>query len=109
MALSTAAWIVMIGSIAVLWVPAVWALVRTLRDEDRKLELLTEQGTIDTYSPQALDELHEWIQAHPDDEYEPEARRRYNECVETLRDIEEPFYEWSDAAVEDLQTLDRSE
>ena len=71
MALSTAAWVVMVGSIGVLWVPAMWALFRTLRDEDRKLELLTEQGKIDTYSPQALAELREWIRTHPDDEYGP--------------------------------------
>ena len=42
MALNAAAWVVMAGSIAVLWVPAAWALFRTLRDEDRKLELLDE-------------------------------------------------------------------
>ena len=105
MALSTAAWVVMVGSIGVLWVPAMWALFRTLRDEDRKLELLTEQGKIDTYSPGALAELREWIRTHPDDEYAPEARERYDDCVETLRDIDEPFYDWSESEIEELQTF----
>ena len=107
MALNAAAWVVMAGSIAVLWVPAAWALFRTLRDEDRKLELLDEQGKIDTYSPQALAELREWIRAHPDDEYTPEACDRYNDCVETLRDIDEPFYGWSRSDVEELETLSK--
>jgi ABC-type nickel/cobalt efflux system permease component RcnA len=105
MALSAAAWVVMIGSIALLWVPALWALFRTLRDEDRKLELLDEQGAIDTYSPEALAELRDWIRAHPDDEYAPEARERYNDCVETLRTIDEPFYDWSESEIEDLETI----
>jgi hypothetical protein len=105
MALTAAAWVVMGGSIGLLWVPAVWALFRTLRDEDYKLELLDEQGEIDTYSPRALADLREWIRAHPDDEYAPEARERYNDCVETLRDIDEPFYEWSAADIEELQKL----
>lgn len=105
MALSAAAWAVMIGSILFLWVPAVWALVRTLRDEDRKIDLLDKQGTIDTYSPEALAELREWIRAHPDDEYASEACERYNDCVETLRIIDEPFYDWSDSEIENLQKI----
>lgn len=105
MALSAAVWIVMCGSIALLWLPSSWALYRTLRAEDRKLALLDEQGEIDTYSPRALTELHNWIQAHPDDEYASEARNRYNECVETLRETDESFYDWSDAEIEDLERL----
>ena len=105
MALSAAAWVTMVGSIVLLWVPALWALVRTLRDEDRKINLLNQQGKIDTYSPQALAELHEWIRANPDDAYAPEARKRYNNCVETLREIDEPFYDWSDSEIEELRKL----
>jgi hypothetical protein len=105
MALSLAVWVVMLGSIALLWVPSSWALYRTLREEDRKLSLLNDQGKIDTYSPQALVELRNWIQSHPDDEYAPEARERYNECVETLREIDEPFYDWSDAEIEDIEKI----
>jgi ABC-type nickel/cobalt efflux system permease component RcnA len=105
MPLSAAAWVVMVGSVALLWVPASWALFRTLRDEDKKLELLNDQGKIDTYSPQALGELRDWIRSHPDDEYAPEARKRYNECIETLREIDEPFYSWSDSEIEDLEKL----
>lgn len=103
MPLSATAWAVMLGSIAILWVPALWALYRTLQDEDRKLALLDEQGEIDTYSPQALAELRNWIRSHPDDEYAPEARERYNDCVETLHEIDESFYDWSESEIEDLE------
>lgn len=105
MALSAATWVVMIGSIMLLWVPAIWAMIRTLRDEDRKIDLLDKQGRIDTYSPQALAELREWVRANPDDKYAPEARQRYNDCVETLQDIDEPFYDWSDRDIEELEKL----
>lgn len=105
MALSATVWTVMLGSIALLWVPASWALYRTMHDEERKLTLLNDQGEIDTYSPRALTELRDWIQSHPDDEYAPEARERYNECVETLREIDEPFYDWSESEIEDLETI----
>lgn len=105
MALSATVWTVMLGSIVLLWVPASWALYRTMHDEERKLTLLNAQGKIDTYSPHALTELRDWIQSHPNDEYAPEARERYNECVETLREIDEPFYDWSESEIEDLEKI----
>lgn len=105
MALSAAVWLVMLGAIGVLWLPASWALYRTLRDEERKLALFDDQGEIETYSPRGLTELRDWIQSHPDDEYAPEARARYNDCVETLREIDEPFYDWSDAEIEELEKV----
>ena len=105
MALALSAWVVMIASVVVLWGTAVWALVRSLRDEDRKLELLNAQGRIDTYSPRALAELREWIHDHPDDEFAPEARSRYNDCVETLRETDESFYDWSETEIERLELI----
>jgi hypothetical protein len=105
MALSTSAWVVMLGSIAVLWGTAVWALVRSLRDEDEKLELLNEQGEIDTYSPRSMTELREWIRDNPGDKHASEARDRYNECVETLRRIDTTFYDWSREEIDSLEKL----
>ncbi|ODR82288.1 hypothetical protein BG842_21495 [Haladaptatus sp. W1] len=105
MALSTSAWVVMLGSIAVLWGTAVWALVRSLRDEDEKLELLNEQGEIDTYSPRSMTELREWIRENPDDKHASEARERYNECVETLRRIDTTFYDWNQSEIDSLERL----
>ena len=107
MALPALTWVVMLGSIVVLWGTASWALVRSLRDEDYKLELLDAQGEIDTYSPTALTELRGWIEAHPDDEYEEIARERYNECVDVLRDLAdgETFYDWTRSEIESLEKL----
>lgn len=105
MALSATGWIAMLGSISLLWIPAIWAFYRTLREEDRKIELLDKQGEIDTYSPEALMELREWIQTHPGDMYAPEARERYNECVEILREIDETFYDWDKSEIESLEKL----
>lgn len=97
--------VVMFATIVVLWGAASWALVRTLRDEDRKLELLEEQGEIDTYSPESLRELRTWIEEHPDDPLAEEARAAYNDCIETLETIDESFYDWSTEEIGQLERL----
>ena len=105
LALSASGWVVMLGAIAVLWVPATWALYRSLTDEDRKLELLDQQGEIDTYSPRALSELREWIESNPEDPLAGEARERHNDCVEILRRVDGTFYDWSESEVQSLEKL----
>jgi hypothetical protein len=105
LALSGSGWLVMLGAIAVLWVPAIWALYRSLTDEDRKLALLDEQGEIDTYSPRALAELREWVQSNPEDPLAEEGRERYNDCIEVLQRVDETFYEWSESEIESLEKL----
>ena len=62
MALAPITWAMMLSSIALLWGVGGWAMYRTLTDEDRKLELINRQGTIDTYSPRALQDLRNWIE-----------------------------------------------
>ncbi|QRV13929.1 hypothetical protein [Haloterrigena salifodinae] len=106
MALSTVAWVTML--LAILALPGVAGaiLIRSLRTEDRKLELLREQGNIDSYPPRALQELREWVQTNPNDPYAPEARQRYNECVRSLREIDEPYYDWSAEQIEALETIE---
>ena len=105
MALTISGWISMFVVIVLLWGTASWAIYRSLRDEDRKLELLEEQGEIDTYSPKALADLKEWIRSHPDDPHTETARSRYNECIEILRRRDVTFYEWDDREVESLEKL----
>lgn len=107
MALSTVAWISMLLAIVLLPGVATVVLVKSMRSEERKLELLEEQGSIDSYSPRALAELREWIQANPNDPYSSVARERYNECVRTLKAIDEPYYDWSPEEVEQLEEIDR--
>jgi hypothetical protein len=107
MALSTVAWVTMLLAILVLPGVATVVLVTSLRTEERKLALLREQEDIDSYSPRALRELREWIQTNPNDPYAADARRRYNECVRTLREVDEPYYDWSAEQIADLETIDK--
>lgn len=106
MALSAIAWVTL-GILLVL-VPGIASLIliRSLRTEDRKLELLQSQERIDSYSPQALRELREWIQSHPNHPQTAQARQRYNECVRTLREIDEPYYDWSQEQIGELELLE---
>ncbi|TYL37487.1 hypothetical protein CV102_16050 [Natronococcus pandeyae] len=87
------------------WGIASWALVRTLRQEGRKVELLEHQDRIDTYSPQALAELREWVEDNPDDPLADQARRQYNECVDVLEETDRHFYDWSREEIESLDRL----
>ena len=57
----------MILCIIVFFGASIWALVYTLRQEERKLELLQKQNEIDTYSPAALRDLRRWIEETPID------------------------------------------
>ncbi|WP_049904294.1 hypothetical protein [Natrialba asiatica] len=106
MALSTVAWVTMLLAILALPGVASVVLVRSLRTEGRKLTMLREQGNLDSYSPQALKELREWIQTNPNNPYVSDARQRYNECVRTLREIDDPYYDWSDEQIEELEVID---
>nr|WP_241768092.1 hypothetical protein [Haloferax sp. ATB1] len=106
MALSTLTWVSMLVSLLLLPGVAAAVLVRSLRTEERKLALLREQDDVDSYSPRALSDLREWIRANPDDPYAPIARRRYNECVRSLRAIDEPHYDWSDEQIARLELVD---
>ncbi|USZ77983.1 hypothetical protein NGM07_20170 (plasmid) [Halorussus vallis] len=84
------------------------AIRRSLADEERKLRLVQRQGEIDTYSPKALADLRTWVEEHPADPYADEAKERHDECVETLRQLDEPFYDWSDDEIESLETFNET-
>lgn len=103
--LTSLGWIVMLAMIVVLWGVALVGIYMTLSDEDRKSELIAEQGEIETYSPRALGELRVWIENHPDDPYHEIAVDRYNECVDALNEIEETFYDWSQSEIDSLDKL----
>lgn len=99
-------WIGIAVAVIAFWGIATWALIRTMRQEDRKLKLIERQGQIDTYSPSALSDLREWIRENPNDPYVDDAIAAYNECVETLRTIDEPFYSWSQSEIERLELIE---
>ncbi len=105
-AITVETWIGMGVAIIAFWGIASWALVRTMRQEDRKLKLIERVGSIDTYSPRGLADLRAWIEENPDDPYIGDAKEAYNECVETLKEIDETFYHWSEEEIEELETVD---
>ncbi|MFC4438111.1 MULTISPECIES: hypothetical protein [Natrialbaceae] len=87
------------------WGIAGWALVRTLRQEGRKVEILDQQDRMDTYSPAALAELREWIENNPNDPLADQARHQHNECVDVLEETDRHFYDWSREEIESLDRL----
>ena len=87
------------------WGVSAWALVRTLRQEGRKVEILEHQSRMDTYSPKALAELREWIEDNPNDPLVDEVRDQHNECVEVLRQTDRHFYDWSGEEIERLERV----
>jgi hypothetical protein len=84
---------------------SIWLLIYTLRQEDQKLEIFQAEGTIDPYSPWALRELRDWIEAHPGDADIEEARERYQDCVQALRSTSRSFHDWSDQDIRQLEDL----
>lgn len=98
-------WVAMLLTAAVFWGVSGWALVRTLRQEERKTEILERQRVMDTYSPRALAELREWIRENPDDPYRADAVEKYNECVRALQSTDRHFYDWDDEEIRSLNTI----
>lgn len=103
--LSAEVWAMLAFVLVAFWGIAGWALVRTLRQEDRKVELLERQDRIDSYSPRALADLRAFVENNPEDPYVADARRRYNRCVETLRETDRQFYDWSEEEIDRLERL----
>jgi hypothetical protein len=98
-------WIMMLFSILAFFGVSLWMLIYSLRQEERKMEILETEGQIDTHPPQALNELRTWIQDHPHDPDVEMAREIYRECVEALQSTDRHFYDWSNADVERLESL----
>ncbi|WP_255171316.1 hypothetical protein [Natrononativus amylolyticus] len=105
MALTTEVVAMLVFTLTAFWGVATWALVRTLRQEGQKVEILKHQEQMDTYSPRALEDLREWIEENPDDPLADEARARYNECVTVLETTDRHFYDWSDEEITRLEPL----
>jgi len=98
-------WAMMIFSILAFFGVSLWTLVLTLRQEDRKMEILRSEDALDTHSPAALRDLHRWIEAHPEDPDAEAARAVYRECLEALRSTERHVYDWSEADIQSLERL----
>lgn len=103
MALSGEALVMLALTLLAFYGVAGWALVRTLRQEGQKVEILRHQDRMDTFSPRALEDLREWIEANPNDPLVDDARTRYNECITVLETTDRHFYDWSDEQIERLE------
>ncbi len=103
-------WAMLLFSVAVFFGGSIWALTYSLLQEERKMEILNEEGALDTYSPRALRDLRKWLQVHPnpDSSAVREGREAYRECVEALRSSNRHFYEWTDSDIDQLETLYQS-
>jgi len=100
-------WAMMLFSIAVFFGVSIWALVYSLIQEERKMEILNEEGTLDSYSPRALRDLRGWLRAHPDPDAPAvvDGRRAHRECVEALQSTDRHFYAWTEPEIEQLDRL----
>lgn len=105
MDLAADVWAMMIFSILAFWGVAGWALWRTLRQEEEKLEMLQVEGDLESHSPEALRELRRWIEQNPGDPDVDDARAMYNRCVETLQQTDRHVYDWPRADIDRLEPL----
>ncbi len=105
--LSLDVWATMVFCILAFFGVSIWALVYTLRQEEKKLALFKTEENLDTYSPRALRDLRRWIEAHPEPTHPDvkEARALYNDCVETLKTTNRHFYAWSAPEIDRLKPL----
>jgi hypothetical protein len=95
----------MIFSILVFFGVSIFVLVYSLLQEEEKMQILRSQDTLDTFSPQALDDLRAWIEAHPTDPAGDAARDAYRECVDALGAANQHFYDWTDEEIRQLDAL----
>lgn len=98
-------WAVMIFSILIFFGVSIWMLVYSLREEERKMDILTSEEAIDTHSPTALRELRSWIEAHPDDPDLEDAKATYRECADAVQSTNRHFYDWSSDDIAQLEPL----
>jgi hypothetical protein len=98
-------WAMLIFSVIAFFGVSLWMLVLTLRQEDRKMEILRSEDALDTHSPAALRDLRRWIEAHPDDPDVEEARAAYRECLDALQSTDRHVYDWSEAEIESFDRI----
>lgn len=100
-------WAMLLFSVAVFFGGSTWALVYSLVQEERKMQIFNTEGVLDPFSPRALRDLKAWLRAHPHPD-SPEAedgRQAYRECVEALKSSDRHFYNWSDEEIDRLEPV----
>ncbi|GEN24384.1 hypothetical protein [Halomonas cupida] len=95
--MSISAIVVMVASIIALWGVASLALVYSMRQEDRKLMLLKEQGDFEPFSPAAQRDIEDWLRRHPDGPEADEMRELLEWQHRSLTQNARRFHRWPDA------------
>lgn len=95
--MSLSAIIVMIASIIALWGVATVTLVHSMRQEDRKLELLQEQGDFEPFSPAAQHDMETWLSRHPEGEQAREMRALLEIQNQARHSNARHFYHWENS------------
>lgn len=95
--------VVMIASMIALWGVASWSLVYSMRQEERKLNLIKEQGSFEPYSPHSLHDLERWIKRNPRSECLQEVIGVIKEQKDAMRNCKNYYYEWDDTEVQRLK------
>ncbi|WP_311946671.1 hypothetical protein [Halomonas piscis] len=94
--MSLSAIIVMICSIIALWGVASWSLVYSMRQEEKKLQLINEQGGFEPFSPRAADDLDRWIEKNGTDENIQEMKSIREEQRDAMRKYNRYYYDWNE-------------
>ena len=89
-------WVMLVAVLLVAWGGTAWSLLRTLKLERRKTEIIRRVGDIEHYRPQALRDLEAWLAQHP---HAPEAELGRRRLEETRLRVErtmpaDRFYRW---------------
>ncbi|SDM24498.1 hypothetical protein SAMN05661010_03752 [Modicisalibacter muralis] len=92
--MSLSAIIIMLVAITMIWGIATLALIHTMRQESRKLELLQVQGGFEPFSPTAQQDIEGWLARHPSGESAHEMRELLEFQHRSLRDNPRRFYHW---------------
>ena len=92
--MSLSAIVVMLGSIVALWGVATLTLVYSMRQEERKLSLISSQGDFEPFSPRAVADIEEWLANHPSDAGAHEMHELLNQQNRSLKRNAQTFYTW---------------
>ena len=89
-------WIMLVAVLIVVWGVTAWSLLRTLKLEGRKADMIRRAGDIEHYSPEALQDLEMWLAQHPHAPEAEMARRRLEETHLRLERTKpaDRFYRW---------------
>ncbi|QEM80928.1 hypothetical protein [Halomonas binhaiensis] len=98
--MSFSAIVVMVSSMLALWGVATLAMIYSMRQEDRKLTLLKEQGDFEPFSPAAQRDIEDWLARHPDGD-EAREMRELLECQrQAMQNNARHFYPWPSIGAE---------